>query len=70
MFLFDGSSVTSLYRDYNATEEVFWRTIVASTSREDVWTPGAYSFILQPKLWQEGIAGLTDLGLQGFMRRN
>ena len=72
MFLFGGSGVTSVYGDYNATEEAIWRTIVAGTSREDVWAPEAYSFILQPNLWQEGIAGPRshNFGLHGFMRCN
>ena len=41
------------YGDYNATEETFWRTIVAATSRDEVWVPETYSFILQPDLLQQ-----------------
>ena len=72
MFPFDGSVVTSVYGDFNATKEAFWRTVVAGTSRDGAWAPEAYSFILQPKLWQEGIAGLrsNNFGLHDFMRRN
>ena len=60
MFQFGGIGVTSVYGDYNGIEEAFWRTIVAATSRDDVWAPEAHSFILQPNLWQRGIAGLRS----------
>ena len=50
MFLFDGSGVTSVDGDYNATEEIFWHIIVAATGQDDVWTPVDYSSIPQPNL--------------------
>lgn len=67
------SSVKSIYGDYEATRAAFWRTIVGDTTTQGgEKAPDSYSWLLEPKLWQKGIAGVwtNGFGLHHFMARN
>ncbi|CAG7558745.1 unnamed protein product [Fusarium equiseti] len=63
----------SRYGDFEATREVFWRTIVGDTIPQGgEKAPESYAWLLEPKLWQRGIAGVwtNGFGLHNFMLRN
>ncbi|RGP72899.1 hypothetical protein FLONG3_6537 [Fusarium longipes] len=67
------SSISSIYGDLEATRNAFWRTIVGDTTiRGDEKAPESYAWLLQPRLWQRGIAGVwtNGFGLHNFMGRN
>ncbi|EWG38414.1 hypothetical protein FVEG_14888 [Fusarium verticillioides 7600] len=67
------ASSCSIYGDLEATREALWRTIVADTIAEDSGrAPESYSWLLDHKLWQRGIAGVYTygFGLNDFMARN
>ncbi|KAG8353910.1 hypothetical protein FVEN_g8162 [Fusarium venenatum] len=64
---------TSTYGDFEATRNAFWRTIVCDTTSEGgEKAPDACSWLLEPRLWQRGIAGVwtNGFGLHSFMARN
>ncbi|KAF5695034.1 heterokaryon incompatibility protein (het-6OR allele) [Fusarium globosum] len=63
----------SIYGDLEATRSAFWRTIVAdTTSQAEEKAPEYYAWLLDPKLWQRGLAGIYThgFGLYIFMKRN
>jgi hypothetical protein len=67
------SSTKSIYGDYEATRNAFWRTIVGDTTPQgSEKAPDSYAWLLQPRLWQRGIAGVwtNGFGLHNFMARN
>ncbi|KAG5798546.1 hypothetical protein H9Q69_002434 [Fusarium xylarioides] len=67
------ASNCSIYGDIEATREALWRTIVADTIAEESGrAPESYSWLLDHKLWQRGIAGVYTygFGLNDFMARN
>ncbi|KAG8670878.1 hypothetical protein FPOAC2_04184 [Fusarium poae] len=64
---------TSYYGDFEETRDAFWRTIVGDTTLEGGETaPEECSWLLEPRLWQRGIAGVwtNGFGLHSFMARN
>ncbi|KAL6918530.1 hypothetical protein FSST1_010025 [Fusarium sambucinum] len=64
---------TSTYGDFEATRNAFWKTIVGDTTSEGgEKAPEACSWLLEPTLWQRGIAGVwaNGFGLHSFMARN
>ncbi|KAF5676136.1 heterokaryon incompatibility protein (het-6OR allele) [Fusarium heterosporum] len=66
-------SSNSIYGNLEQTRHAFWRTIVGdTTSSGGEKAPDEYSWLLNPKLWQRGVAGVWtgDLGLNDFMARN
>ncbi|KAF4962377.1 hypothetical protein FSARC_9543 [Fusarium sarcochroum] len=67
------SSTSSIYGDANATRTALWRTIVGDTmAGSNDPAPESYSWLLDHRLWQLGIAGVhtNGFGLQDFMFRN
>ncbi|KAI1069336.1 hypothetical protein LB507_008620 [Fusarium sp. FIESC RH6] len=62
----------SIYGDFEATREAFWRTIVGDTTPDGDKATDSYAWLLQPRLWQRGIAGVwtNGFGLHNFMLRN
>ncbi|CVK91471.1 related to heterokaryon incompatibility protein (het-6OR allele) [Fusarium mangiferae] len=67
------ASNCSIYGDIEATREALWRTIVADTiAEETARAPETYSWLLDHKLWQRGVAGVYTygFGLHDFMARN
>ncbi|KAI1035135.1 hypothetical protein LB503_011723 [Fusarium chuoi] len=67
------ASNCSIYGDIEATREALWRTMVADTiSEETSRAPESYSWLLDHKLWQRGVAGVYTygFGLHDFMARN
>ncbi|KAG7411841.1 heterokaryon incompatibility protein-domain-containing protein [Fusarium sp. MPI-SDFR-AT-0072] len=67
------ASTCSIYGDIEATREALWRTIVADTIAEQKdQAPETYSWLLDHKLWQRGVAGVYTygFGLHDFMARN
>jgi hypothetical protein len=73
---FPDSSLASncnIYGDIEQTREALWRTIVADTiAEESDRAPETYSWLLDHKLWQRGVAGVYTygFGLHDFMARN
>ncbi|KAF5000053.1 hypothetical protein FGRMN_2064 [Fusarium graminum] len=66
-------SSSSMYGSLEETRHAFWRTIVGdTTSRGGERAPECYSWLLHPRLWQRGVAGVwtNGLGLHDFMARN
>ncbi|KAM0236967.1 hypothetical protein ACHAP5_009207 [Fusarium lateritium] len=63
----------SIYGDFEETRHALWRTIVGDTTSEGgEKAPDYYSWLLNPKLWQRGVAGVwtCGFGLHDFMDRN
>ncbi|KAH6957190.1 heterokaryon incompatibility protein-domain-containing protein [Fusarium avenaceum] len=66
-------SSISIYGDFEETKHALWRTIVGDTIYEGGdGAPEYYSWLLNPKLWQRGVAGVWTygFGLHNFMMRN
>ncbi|KAG5664931.1 hypothetical protein KAF25_008665 [Fusarium avenaceum] len=66
-------SSISIYGDFEETKHALWRTIVGDTISEGGdEAPEYYSWLLNPKLWQRGVAGVWayGFGLHNFMMRN
>ncbi|WZH49375.1 Heterokaryon incompatibility protein Het-6OR allele [Fusarium acuminatum] len=66
-------SSSSIYGDFEETKLALWRTIVGDTTSEGgKEAPEYYSWLLNPKLWQRGVAGVwtCGFGLHDFMDRN
>lgn len=66
-------SSISIYGDFEETKHALWRTIVGDTISEGGdEAPEYYSWLLNPKLWQRGVAGVWTygFGLHNFMMRN
>ncbi|KAJ4066487.1 hypothetical protein NW756_009995 [Fusarium oxysporum] len=69
----NSASSQSIYGDLEATRNAFWRTIVAdTTSQGGEMAPESYAWLLDPKLWQSGVAGIYThgFGLYIFVKRN
>ncbi|KAK2930317.1 hypothetical protein FoTM2_010658 [Fusarium oxysporum f. sp. vasinfectum] len=69
----NSTSSQSVYGDLEATRNAFWRTIVAdTTSQGGERALESYAWLLDPKLWQSGVAGIYThgFGLYIFMKRN
>ncbi|KAF5974210.1 heterokaryon incompatibility 6 OR allele [Fusarium coicis] len=69
----NSASSQSIYGDLEATRDAFWKTIVAdTTSQGGEKAPESYAWLLDPKLWQSGVAGIYThgFGLYIFMKRN
>ncbi|RGP68689.1 hypothetical protein FSPOR_5159 [Fusarium sporotrichioides] len=67
------SYAKTTYGDFEATRKAFWRTIVGdTTARGGEKAPDSYSWLLEPRLWLKGIAGVwsNGFGLHSFMARN
>lgn len=63
----------SLYGDLEATRAALWKTIVADTTAEGGRNaPETHSWILDPRLWDQGVAGVytNGFGLAQLMARN
>ncbi|CAM1508647.1 Fc.00g054950.m01.CDS01 [Cosmosporella sp. VM-42] len=61
------------YGDLDDTRAAFWRTIVGDTTeRGGIIAPEVFSWLLDPRLWQEGVAGVyaNGFGLSSVMARN
>lgn len=65
-------NIVSAYGDASSTREAFWRTLVANSTTDGELAPDTYSLLLDPRLWQDEIAGVKSrtLGLADFMQRN
>jgi hypothetical protein len=66
-------SSSSIYGGFEETKRALWRTIVGDTTSEGgERAPEYYSWLLNPKLWQRGVAGVwtCGFGLHDFMDRN
>ncbi|KAL6849866.1 hypothetical protein ACO1O0_009411 [Amphichorda felina] len=66
-------SGSSLYGDLEATRTALWRTIVADTTAEGgEKAPEMYSWLLDPRIWDQGVAGVFSNGfsLNQLMKRN
>ncbi|KAF5595264.1 heterokaryon incompatibility 6 OR allele [Fusarium subglutinans] len=69
----NSTSSQGIYGDLEATRNAFWRTIVADTIPQGGGrAPESYAWLLDPKLWQSGVAGIYThgFGLYIFMKRN
>ncbi|KAF4334235.1 hypothetical protein FBEOM_11931 [Fusarium beomiforme] len=67
------ASSCSIYGNIEATRAALWRTIVADTVAEGgCRAPESYSWLLDHRLWQRGVAGVYTygFGLNDFMARN
>ncbi|KAK2589889.1 hypothetical protein QQS21_012429 [Conoideocrella luteorostrata] len=64
---------TNLYGDLQAIRTALWRTIVGdTTSKGGASAPEEYSWLLDPRLWNQGVAGVytNGFGLHSFMGGN
>ncbi|KAF5230135.1 hypothetical protein FAUST_9995 [Fusarium austroamericanum] len=67
------SSTKNTYGDFEETRNAFWRTIVGDTTAAGgEKAPDSCYWLLEPRLWQRGIAGVwtNGFGLHSFMARN
>jgi len=61
------------YGDLEGTRTALWRTMVGDTTEHgSTQAPDSYSWLLDPTLWRQGVAGVytNDFGLSSFMERN
>ncbi|KAK5698874.1 hypothetical protein LTR97_006523 [Elasticomyces elasticus] len=60
------------YGDREGAREALWRTLVANTTVDGGAAPSDYCFLLDARLWSQGVAGLYANGfsLDEFMTRN
>ncbi|KAG9499543.1 hypothetical protein J7337_007999 [Fusarium musae] len=67
------SSQGNIYGDLEAVRTAFWKTIIGdTTSQGGIKAPEDYAWLLHPRLWQKGVAGIYTygFGLHIFMARN
>lgn len=61
------------YGDLETTRTALWRTLVGDTTAEGALeAPETYSWLLEPSIWKQGVAGVftNGFGLHGIMNRN